>query len=184
MKIEEKILIVEIQKGNREVFESLFKEYYPVLAKFAENYVFEPDACEDIVQNLFIKLWEDAKKLNIKTSIRSYLFQSVKNRCLNYLRNLHVSDKHNLLYIEAVLSREDWADDFHSEISEGIKEAISKLPPKMAEILNYKYVEGKKINEISKVLNITENTVKTQLYRAKKKLRISLLEYTNTIFFL
>ncbi len=183
MRIEDKLLIKEIQKRNKEVFEALFHDYYPGLLKFAEGYVFDSEVCEDIVQNIFVYIWEQAEFLNITTSFKSYFYKAVRNRCLNHLRSLKIEDKHHLLYLEASLndSHVDWED---SDIPQKIEMAIEDLPPKMAEIFRLKYLEEKTVREISTQLDVSENTIKTQLMRAKEKLREVLRESLDLNFFL
>lgn len=184
MNIEDKILLSEIKKRNKKVFEALFHEYYPHLIRFAEGFVFEKQACEDIVQNLFVCFWENVHRIDIETSIKAYFYQSVKNRCLNHLRNLQIHDRHNLLYFEAALNDEDSSDWVDSEISNHILEAIEKLPEQMRKLFRLKYLDGKKCKEIADLHKISENTVKTQLQRAKEKLRNLLLDSTSVKFFM
>ena len=184
MNIEDKILLNEVKKQNKKVFEALFYEYYPHLTRYAEGFIFEKQACEDIVQSLFVHFWENCEKVNIETSIKAYFYQSVKNRCLNHLRDLQIHDRHKLLYFEAALNDDDSPDWIDPEISLKIQEAIDKLPVQMAELFKQKYFEGKKYREIADQFKISENTVKTQLQRAKEKLRAMLLESTSLKFFL
>ncbi|GGZ37551.1 DNA-directed RNA polymerase sigma-70 factor [Echinicola pacifica] len=183
MNIEDKILLREIQNRNKAVFEAVFHDYYSGLIRFAEGIVFDEKVCEDIVQNIFLHVWEKAEFLTIDSSLKSYLYKAVKNRCLNYIRNLKIRDKHNLLYLEACLndSNVDFGD---SEILSQIEATIQALPPKMAEIFRLKYLSEKSIRDIAQELEVSENTVKTQLLRAKGKLRISLQESLNLNFLL
>jgi RNA polymerase sigma-70 factor (ECF subfamily) len=176
MKIEDKILLHEIKNRNRKVFEALFYEYYPHLIRYAEGFLFDKHACEDIVQNLFIHFWENSHRVDIQLSLKSYFYQSVRNRCLNYLRDIHVHDKHKILYLEAMLNEEDshgWVD---LEVLEKVKTAIAQLPPQMGELFKQKYLFGRKYHEIAEINHISENTVKTQLKRAKEKMRKILLD--------
>jgi len=184
MKIEERILFNEIKSRNRQVFEGLFREYYPFLTKFAEGFVFDRQVAEDIVQNLFLHFWENVSHIEIESSIRSYLYQSVRNRCLNYLRDLHVQDKHRLLYIEAGLNSEDPLIWQETDLIRQIQEAIDSLPVQMRELFVMKYLQGMKTKEIAGMKGISENTIKTQLQRAKEKLRRKLSETTSFYFFL
>lgn len=184
MNIEDKILFNEIKKRNKKVFETLFYEYYPHLTRYAEGFIFEKHACEDIVQSLFVNFWENSERINIETSLKAYFYQSVKNRCLNHLRDLQIHDRHKLLYLEAALNDDDSSDWIDPEISFKIQEAIDKLPPQMAELFKQKYFEGKKYRELAELHDISENTVKTQLQRAKEKLRAILLDSTSLRFFL
>lgn len=183
MKIEDKILLSEIKNRNPKVFESLFSEYYPHLTRFAEGYIFDKQVCEDIVQNLFIYFWENTHRLEIQVSLKYYFYQSVKNRCLNYLRDIHVHDKHNILYMEALYNEDDSSEWVDLEIVKKVQEAIAQLPPQMAELFKQKYLFGRKYHEIAKINNISENTVKTQLKRAKGKMRKLLIDSSSVRFF-
>jgi RNA polymerase sigma-70 factor (ECF subfamily) len=184
MNIEDKRLLNELKKRNKTVFEALFHEYYPHLTRYAEGFVFGKQICEDIVQNLFVHFWEDCEKIAIETSLKAYFYQSVKNRCLNHLRDMQIHDRHNLLYLEAIVNADDPSDWVDPDISKSIKEAVEKLPPRMAELFKQKYLEGKKYHELANLYGISENTVKTQLQRAKEKLRSILLDSTSMKFFL
>lgn len=182
MKIEDKLVIRELQHKNIAVFEAIFHDYYPHLLQFAERFVIDRDIAEDIVQNIFVSLWENAARLQITSSLRTYLYVSVKNRCLNHLRQLKIEDKHHLLFIEACLNDDNLSQD-DSELFHQIQQAIQALPPKMAEIFRLKYLDEKSIKDISSRLEISENTVKTQLLRGKTKLK-SLLKKSIDINFL
>ncbi|GGF21762.1 RNA polymerase sigma factor [Echinicola rosea] len=183
MRIEDKILLREIQKQNKDVFEALFNDYYPSLLRYAEGFVFEGGLCEDIVQNIFVHIWEQAEYLTITTSFKSYLYASVRNRCLNHIRNLKIQDKHHLLYLEASLNDSD-VDWEEAEINKKVESAIEALPPRIGEIFRLKYMEEKSVREIAQQLEISENTIKTHLLRAKGKLRKSLRESLNLNLFL
>lgn len=182
MNIEDKIVFKEIQKQNKEVFEAIFYKYYPSLLKFSEKIVFDRVVGEDIIQSLFVFIWEHAPYLEIKSSLKSYLYISVKNRCLNYLRSKKIEDKYQLLFIEASLSDPSEINE-EPELFYTLQEAINSLPTKMREIFRLKYEEEKTISEISQILQLSENTVKTQLLRAKSKLRILLKESIGVNFF-
>lgn len=176
MKVEDKIILGEIRSRNRKVFEALFYEYYPHLTRYAEGFLFDKQACEDIVQNLFIHFWEKTHQIDIQLSLKSYFYQAVKNRCLNHLRDIQVQDKHKILYLEALLNEDDspgWVD---LEILKKVQEAVAQLPPQMGELFKQKYLFGRKLQEIAEINQISENTVKTQLRRAKEKMRKILLE--------
>jgi len=176
MQAEDKILFNEIKKRNLKVYEALFNDYYPPLVRFAEGYLFDKQVCEDIVQNLFVYFWENAGKITIELSVKTYFFQSVKNRCVNHLRDLQIHDRHNLLYLEALINQSNYEDLEDPEMIHQINAALGELPERMAEIFKQKYVEGKKLKEIARINHISENTVKTQLQRAKDKLRKILLD--------
>lgn len=183
MQIEDQILFDEIKNRNLKVYEALFTKYYPQIVRFAEGYLFDKQACEDIAQNIFIYFWEKAARINLDVSIKAYLFESVRNRCINHLRDLHIHDRHNLLYIESQLNQENYTDFQDPEIIGKLNQAIAQLPDQMAVIFKLKYLEGKKIREIAQENRISENTVKTQLQRAKDKLRKILVKNSSITFF-
>ena len=184
MQIEDKILINEIKKGNIAVYESLFAEYYPGLVRFAQGFLFDQQESEDLVQNLFIHIWEHATKIEIHSSIKAYFFQSVRNRCINHLKSLSIKDKKNLLYYEAMMNSEDEVTFFDPKILADIRESIAELPEQMAKAINLWLLNGLKQDQIALEMNISVNTVKTQLKRAKDRLRKNLLNKTNLTFLL
>ncbi len=184
MRIEDKIIFNEIKKGNKLVYEALFSDYYAHLVRFADQYVLDRETSEDIVQDLYLYIWENAVRINIHTSIKAYLYQSLKNRCLNYLKSLKVKDEKNVIYVDALLNSKDEAAFFDPEIIDQIKQSMDDLPPQMAKIIKLKHLDGMKQNEIAEQLNISVNSVKTQLKRARIKLRESLFKKTHLYFFL
>jgi len=169
---EEKILITEIQKRNIHVFKSLFITYRSELIYYAEQYIFDVQECEDIVEELFIHLWHNSSTIEIKTSLKSYLYQSVRNRCFNYLKKFNISIKNiDIFYNEISETIDTIKEDESDLIEEKIRKAIESLPEQMSLIVKMKYLERKKQKEISHILSISENTIKTQLSRARKKLK-------------
>ena len=184
MQIEEQLLFNEIKNRNRKVFDTLFREYYPALTRFAERFTFDRTVSEDLVQSFFVSLWANATDLDIKVSLKHYCYQSVRNKCMNWLRDLRIQDKRRLLYIEAVSGQDDASEWVDPEVLIKIRKSIDLLPPQMALIFKLKYLDGKRYKEISKLLNVSENTIKTQLSRARDKIRINLLGSANLYFFL
>lgn len=177
MRVEDKIIFNEIRKGNKVVYESLFKEYYKNLVRFAEGYLFDQQISEDIVQELFIHIWEHASRVHIHTSIKSYFYTSIRNRCLNHLRVLKVKNKNKLLYLNAIVRSEDNLEFFEPAILQSIKESLDELPPKMAEIFKLRFMEGLKRKEIAEQLDISVNTVGTHIKRGRVKLKKITLVY-------
>ncbi len=184
MQVEEKILLNEIRKKNKDVFNLLFEQYYPALVKFSEIYLHDQPACEDIVQSFFISFWTGAEKININTSLKSYFYTSIKNLCLNRIRDLKVRDKYEILYIESLVNSDNNEVIFDPDIFDSINAVIESLPKQMAEIFCQKYFEGKQLKEIAKELKVSEGTVKKQLNRARSKVRERLLKITNVNFIL
>ena len=94
MDTQEQQRFAAIRAGNEQAFESLFREHYAVLCAFSRKFVTDPDAAEEIVQDLFLGLWEKRADLMPTLSLRSYLFAAVRNSCLNHLKHLKVRGRH------------------------------------------------------------------------------------------
>lgn len=182
MRFEDQIILREINLKNTLVFRRVFDEYHQMLLRFSEKITFDGLASEDIVQAVFINLWEKADQVCIEKSLKAFLIQSVRNRSLNYLRDMKVYDKHRILYIESACEIDDPELMEEVELDYQVHCAINLLPEAMANIVRLRYVDGLKNKEIAKKLGITENTVKTHLVRARDRLRSNLLESTGMLF--
>lgn len=164
-------IIAEIKRKDRDAFEYLYRNYFQKMVLFAGSYLYDEHDAADVVQDVFFKLWDRADTLVLTTSVKSYLFSAVHNRCLNVLRDRNIRDKHNEKYWEALLfsGMEDVGID--EEMQRKLESAVRGLPDKCREILLMKIVQGKKNKEISDELQLAETTVKTQIQRAYKYLR-------------
>ncbi|MCY1722487.1 RNA polymerase sigma-70 factor [Prolixibacteraceae bacterium Z1-6] len=179
----DKLIINEIRNGNSIVFEKVFHEHYNSLIKFANQFLLDNKISEDVVQGVFIYFWENSDSIQIKTSVKAYLYQAVKNSSLNQLRALKIRDKYQLLYLEAMLetSEPDWMND--CEIVESIKQSLQQLPKQMCRIFYKKYFQEQSIKEIAKEMSLSENTIKVQLYKGRHAIR-QILELATSYFFI
>ncbi len=186
MPSEEKHLFVKVRGGNILAFEKLFKKYYKNLCLFAEYYVREKAMAEEIVGNFFMNLWEKRKKIEIKDSINSYFYKSIYNQCIKYLEHLKVTKKYedyarNMLENRELFSPSSdnypLANLISKEIQEEIEIAINQLPEKCREIFCLCRFENMSYEEVSAKLDISVNTIRTQMSRALEKLRVSLKDY-------
>ena len=185
MKLEdEKNLFEEIKNSDEKAFEKLFHAYYGHLCLFASRIIQDDFSAEEIVQDFFVKLWEKRHHLTIETSVKSYLFRSIKNLCLNFIQH----NKTKLRYAQTILSEvsnNKTDDDNFTEINlaEKIEESIQSLPTKRREIFRLSREDGLKYREIAEKLNISIKTVETQMGLTIKTLREKLKNY-NTFFML
>jgi len=179
---EEKELFEKIKKGDEKAFESLFHQYYAYLCLYATKILQDDVSAEEIVQNFFVKLWEKREELFIETSIKSYLFRSVKNLCLNSIEHNKIKQKHARITIAEGKATENLDDNyFEVDLARKIGESIDSLPEKRKEIFRLSREEGLKYREIAQKLNISIKTVETQMGLAIKTLREKLKDY-NTFF--
>ncbi|UCS92092.1 RNA polymerase sigma-70 factor [Echinicola marina] len=180
----ENLTISNLKKKTEEGFDHLYHRYYEDLVNYAFTFLLDSGEAEDLVQNLFIHFWENLDSFQLKGTLDGFFYTAVKNRCLNKLKSIDVYDKHKILYIEAMLvhlSREEEIDK--SVLEEELLMAINNLPVQAREIIVLKYFKGQKIAEIAETLNLSENTVKTQLKRGKSKLRNEMNPKLFSIFF-
>ncbi|GAB4245263.1 MAG: RNA polymerase sigma-70 factor [Ekhidna sp.] len=156
-------------------FEITYKRYFTMLVGFAFQYVEDGDVAEDIVQEVFSKIWNQANEIDIRTNEKSYLFGAVRNACLNHIRHekvkeAHASEtKHEVIEGVAFLEME--------ELQEKVDRALAELPEKRRQIFEMSRFEGKKYHEIATELNISVKTVETQMSRALKVMREMLGSY-------
>ncbi|WP_346859959.1 RNA polymerase sigma-70 factor [uncultured Draconibacterium sp.] len=180
--MDNKLILKGIQKDNPKAFENIFHLHYDSLVRFANKFLLDTEASEDVVQGVFIYLWENSDTIQVKTTLKAYLFQAVKNSSLNQLRALKITDKYQLLYLKALLDspEQDWMNE--TELVEQIKQALLKLPNQMYHIFHKKYFEEHSIKEIAEEMSLSENTIKVQLLNGRKRIRQILDIATSFIF--
>jgi RNA polymerase sigma-70 factor (ECF subfamily) len=167
----------KIQQGDKEAFESLFRTSYSTLCNFANNYLSSNNHSEDIVQEVFIKLWEKRNEIQIEQSVDAYLFQAVKNNCLNELKHDKVKSKHRMHVFHTESEFEETDHMEADELKDLIQEKIQSLPEKRRKIFKLSREEGMKYAEIAEQLNVSIKTVETQMSLALKYLRGNLKHF-------
>ena len=103
MDAEEDLILARIKKRDKEAFRYLYEYYFAKMVLFAESYLYDEEEARDLVQDLFFHLWNHAGTLQVATSVKAYLFTSVRNRCLNAIRDRKIRDEHNNKLFEAQL---------------------------------------------------------------------------------
>jgi RNA polymerase sigma-70 factor (ECF subfamily) len=157
---------------NLDNFESLFKQYYAPLVVYASKYVPETDTAREIVQDFFVKLYEKRYSLTIDTSLKSYLYRSVYNSCMNYINQRSIQEKHIRKIDMERKDEENLENEINSvELQNRIFNLIEALPPKCRKIFKMNRLEGMKNEEIALVLHLSKRTVETQISKALKILR-------------
>lgn len=175
-------------------FEDLYIAWYARMKRFAKIYVDSDADAEDIVQEVFLNLYEKDKSLESYINITSYLFISVKNKSLDYIRNKIAKEEAiDVMYNEQLLLLKlnyDTLKDLDTEffqpdsIEERLKKALDTLPPKCREIFIQNKFYGKKQKQIAEEAGISINTVETQMGIANKKLREELKDLIPLFLFL
>lgn len=177
--MEEQFLINGLKTRNKVVFDFVFHYYYSGLCAFAEKIAGDQKVAEDIVQDLFIMLWIKGDSLNISISLKNYLFTSVKNRVLDYLKKENrKTKKKDIISLEREPSENLSSLWFaESEIQAIVEVSLTKLPPRCREIFELSRFEGLKNNEIADKLKLSKRTIELQVSNALKQLRTDLKPY-------
>jgi RNA polymerase sigma-70 factor (ECF subfamily) len=167
----------QLQQQDKAAFEHVFREFYAPLVGFATKYTNDQSAAEEVVQDVFYRMWNKANSLDIHTSVKAYLYGAVRNSCLNYIKHQKTKQEH----VEHTKYTSSDASEIQpmelDELQEEINAAIQKLPEKCREVFLLSRMENKKYKEIAETLNISIKTVENQMGKALKILREQLAKH-------
>jgi len=180
---DESVVVERIRTGNVDAFRQLFDAYSVQLLDFAFKYVRNPEIAEDVVQDIFVNVWTNRSRLNPSLSIRAYLYKAVLNGTFKIIRHEKVVSK----------SREDITaghdnvktpfENLHAhETRTAVQTAIQNLPEKCREVFILNRFDDMSYSEIAGLLDISVNTVKTQMSRAFKSIRAELTGFLSFLF--
>ena len=188
----------KIQQRNsletQKCFSQIYSTYFIKMTRFSQAYVIAEEDAENIVQDIFLYLWEHPEVFKTIDNMDAFLFTLVKNRCLNFLKhNLYINEKKRTLETAEeqemqmnLYSLQQFDESFLtiSEVENLIDEVIGKLPERCREIFILSRMEGSKYKEIDERLNISVNTVENQMSIALRKLKIELKDYLPLLLFI
>jgi len=164
-------LFDSIRQGDSNAFELLFKKYYAPLCLFAVKYTCDMDSAREIVQDLFVYLWENRTKVHIEYSVKTYLTSAVRRNSIRFMQQRRPS-----LPIDELPEDMHLADELHDspeldELYRQLLNAIEQLPEQCKRIFKMSRFEEMKYTEIAAMLNISVKTVEAQISKALKILR-------------
>jgi RNA polymerase sigma-70 factor (family 1) len=171
-------IIGRIRQGDISEFETLFRSSYASLVKYAGTLIRDQDTAEEIVQDLFVRLWQDREKIKIESSLNGYLFRSVHNRCLHHFEHKKVVERHaHEMSFESDLNTEDPSEVLHyKELQEKIAAILEKLPERCGQIFCMNRFEGLRYTEIAEKLSVSVKTVEANMGKALKEFRKAFAE--------
>lgn len=181
--IQDIYLLASISKGDIESFEQLFHLYYNRLLRFSTTFHKDKAAAEDIVTDVFAKIWQQRASL---TEIREpdvYLFTMVKNASLNYLRHnakmkiIHIDEPEAEMCVEESFYYQPAKKIETKELYNNMQKAIENLPQQCRTIFNMVKRDGLTCRKVAEILNLSPRTVETQIYIAVKKLQKEIQDY-------
>lgn len=183
METADKILLDNLKKNKESAFDELFRKYFKNLTYFAMKMVKNRELAEEVVQDLFVNFWEKRHQLELKVSIKAYLYRAVYNNCIHASKKLKLHDSSELTLANEL------TEDFDNlleknELETRIFGLIEKLPEKCREIFKLSRFEELKYKEIAEQLKISIKTVETQMSRALKFLKENMSDYLKLIVFL
>lgn len=172
-------LIRGLIEGREDSYNALFNEYYLGLTLFARNFLGDMDLAREMVQDMFVRLYESRHLLENVQSLSAYLYQSVKNSCLNYIKLNKIHHKHKeKIRMEQSGTEPDLTEQIQqSELEQRIFQIVSGLPERCREIFRMSRVDGLNNDEIASKCKISKRTVETQISKALKTLRLELAHY-------
>lgn len=175
----ELLLIEKLKSGDPGSFSDIFNAYYKDLVFFAYSFTHDLSSAEDIVQDTFIKLWEDHEKLIVTVSLKSILLKTVQNKCIDWHRHRKIVNNSSTYIIDNSPLYEYDTDNYilRSELEGMIEKAIENLPEKFKEAFEMNRFEGLKYQEIATKLNVSNRTIEVRISKALELLRKSLIDF-------
>ena len=164
---------------DERMFEFIFKAYFPRLKAFAKKFISDRSEAEDVIQEVFLKVWLKRKEIEEET-FQPYLFTLVRNACLNHIKHQKIADNYRIdledtMKEEGLYYADFFSDPFHqtifAEIQKEIDEVVENLPEQTKKIFRLSRFEGLKNNEIASMLNISLRTVEKHNSRALQKIK-------------
>ncbi len=165
-----------VKGGDLTSYEVIFKRYYKDLHRFAFTYVRDSTIAEEMAQEVFLYIWEKRKNIEIQTTLKTYLYSAVKNKCLNYIKlelpkQQSMADISEVMLSVSTVSKDEGENE---QLRRYIQKAIDSLPKKCRRIFLLSRNAGMTYEEIAEDLDISKKTVENQMGIALKKLREAL----------
>ena len=183
-------LLKGLKNGDIRAFEMLHKEYYALLCYIAEHTIRNADDAEEIVSDVFVKLWNNRQTINITSSIKAYLIRAVRNTAINYIESRQftgkLTDRIDMVAQELLVWDKDYplGQLYRDEIIKILNRGIGDLPKGCREIFMLSRNSDLSYDDIAFKLGISTNTVKSQMKVALSRLRELLKEYLTIFLFL
>ncbi|MFN0033251.1 MAG: RNA polymerase sigma-70 factor [Flavobacteriales bacterium] len=168
-----------LQQGDQQAFKMLFDTWYNPLCNFAYSFRGDKPEAEELVQNAFVNFWEKRNDIHIESSLKSYLYRSVRNACLNALKHDKVKRQHRQYAMEhTATSAEDVKQVMIAdELTDRINQAMSKLPEQCGLVFKLSRMHDLKYAEIAAELDISIKTVENHMGKALRIMREELKEF-------
>lgn len=183
MELQEYSITDLLAKRDESAFEQVFKTYFKNLHAYAFTILKDEAEAEEMVQQVFFKLWERADRLSLSGSIAAYLYRAVHNESLNLLKHRKVRAEHQLHVVHTMKDRTDNAPGkmMSKELETKFQAALNDLPEQCRTIFQLSRFEEMKYRDIADKLDISIKTVENQMGKALKILRLKLVEFLSIL---
>jgi len=174
--INDYLLVIRISHDDRNAFRSLYDRYSRKIYFFALGYLGSKDEAEELVQSVFVNVWENRESLDPALSVKNYIYKAAVNYIYNYLKKKAIRAR----FIESVIVRGEeqsnltYEEVFFHDLENAVNSVVSSLPTQQQKIFRLSRYEGLPDKEIAKKLDISVRTVENMLYRALKVIRQNL----------
>lgn len=181
-KLEEEWL-EQLAADDRKAYEMIFKAYYQSVYASALRMTKNGNSAKEVCREVFGELWENKKQLKISTSLKAYLHEGVMNKSLNILKSRNKEAEKNLENMSEMTSKDIVSLEVteYRQLNTQIEARINRLPERCRQIFVLSRYEGKKYKEVAELLEISVETVESQILKALKTLRIVVKTYKNEI---
>lgn len=168
-----------VKQDDATAFEVLYSRHWESCYTTCYWHLLEQEGAKDLVQELFVDLWDKRKQINIQETVEGYLKIAVRNRIYNYIRSLNIKKRHYDTIGQETRESGFSTEELNSEreLRQLYQQEIGKLPPKMKEIFTLNKEKGLSITQIAAQLSLSEQTIKNQIGNALKKIRTGLEYY-------
>jgi len=175
----------KLNARNHEAFKQLFREYFQDIAYYSSKILKDTDIAEDIAQEVFIRLWEKENHFENHLALKSYLYLSARNSCLNHIKHHNIVVEHAQNLVQEEADEQTWDTIVESEIISLLSDYIRHLPGECAKIMEL-VMQGYNSTEISTLTGASSSTVRTQKQRGISLLKkmVSPELYALLVFFL
>lgn len=176
---DEKILIEKLKANNTSAFTAIFTKYYHDLVRFSYCFTKNADSAEELVQDVFLKLWENRETLLIHSSLKSYLLKAVQNSSLDWLRHQKIQNDYSTQVKDyPTLSANDTENYvLLTELESDFEKALNKIPAEYAGVFRMSRMEAMSYLEIAEKLGVSVRTIEVRMGKALNQLRLELKDY-------
>ncbi|OOQ58662.1 RNA polymerase sigma-70 factor [Mucilaginibacter pedocola] len=179
-------IIALLKEGDQRVFEQVFKTHFKNLHSYAYTFLKDDELAEEVVQNVFCRIWEKRGQLKTDGSIKAYLYRAVHNESLNYLKREKVKANFEVYYTGQMEQQEGESAEkvMATELEQRIRQALNELPQQCRTIFQLSRFEQLKYQQIADHMGLSVKTIENQMGKALKLMRAKLAEFLTLLFIL